>query len=205
MPDRFERKWAFLQQNQDVDLVGSRAVVFREDMQVIGLLPYRADHASITAQPWRGLFLAHPTWMGRAEWFRKYGYRTPEVLRAEDQELLLRALPQSRYAVLPDVLMAYRQGPISFASRLVARRSLVAAQVPIFVARGEWWNALLAAISAPLKIATDVLVTMRGRDFHFAEEPQVPADVCERFRSACGACGLTPADGMTQENVPEGA
>ena len=47
--------------------------------------------------------------MGRSDWFRRFNYKLPDVIRAEDQELLLRAYPDSKYHSIPDVLLAYHQ------------------------------------------------------------------------------------------------
>ncbi|NTU77340.1 MAG: glycosyltransferase family 2 protein, partial [Alphaproteobacteria bacterium] len=57
---RLERQVQFLDACPDIDLVGCRALVFREGGQVTGLLPFAASHAAICARPWSGFYLAHP-------------------------------------------------------------------------------------------------------------------------------------------------
>ena len=69
----------------------------------------------------------------------------------------------SRYHALPEVHLAYRAAPCSFARRLIARRSLLAAQLGIFGQRREWGNAGLAVIASVAKIATDAMGTLRGQ------------------------------------------
>lgn len=163
-PERFREQVRYLEDHPEVDLLGVRAIVFRSAKDVIGLLPFRADHEQICARPCRGIPLAHPTWMGKAEWFRKHRYRSPEVLRAEDQELLLRAAPVSRYACLDKVLLGYRQHQFALTKVLLARRQLLAAQVKLFVGRGQWTNACCAVVLGGVKVVVDMLCALPGGD-----------------------------------------
>lgn len=163
LPTRLEKQLAFLQAHPEVDLVGCRAAVFRSSGEILGLLPFAASHEALCAKPWHTIPLPHPTWMGRAGWFRGHPYRTPEVVRAEDQELLLRASTDSRYACLPEVLLGYRLGAADLRKTLVARRSLLAAQWLLFVERGQWWNAALACACGAMKVARDVAFSATAR------------------------------------------
>jgi glycosyltransferase involved in cell wall biosynthesis len=163
-PERLSRQIAFMEANPDVDLVGTRAIVFRGDGEPIGLLPFRERHEDICARPWNNFPLPHPTWLGRAEWFRRYRYRVPEVLRAEDQDLLLRAYRDSLYACLPDVLLGYRQGEYSLAKTLLARRQLALAQMRVLARGGHLSLALLAGLTGIAKAGVDILAAAPG--FH---------------------------------------
>ncbi|EJN00858.1 glycosyltransferase family A protein [Herbaspirillum sp. YR522] len=161
-PARLQRQLDYLVAHPEIDLLGTRAIVFRSPMEVIGLLPFRATHEEICARPWRGLPLPHPTWMGKASWFRTHRYRAPEVLRAEDQELLLRAAPTSRYACLDEVLLGYRQDSFSLRKVWLARVQLLRAQAGLFYRRHQWRNLGLAILAGALKVAVDVLAAMPG-------------------------------------------
>lgn len=55
--------------------------------------------------------MAHPTWMGRVEWFRSNHYH--RVAAAEDQELLFRTYQNSRFATVPQVMLGYREDALS--------------------------------------------------------------------------------------------
>lgn len=136
-PERLARQVEFLESHPEIDLLGTRALVFRDDGSVVGLLPFAQSHDEICTRPWNNIPLAHPTWMGRAEWFQRHRYAMPEYRRAEDQELLLRAFRTSTFACLPDVLLAYRQGPFSARRTLAGRTSLLRAQIRHFLRRGE--------------------------------------------------------------------
>lgn len=193
-PERFQRQVDFLELHPEVDLVGSRAVVFRGLDEVIGLLPFAPSHETICARPWRGIPLPHPTWMGRAEWFLQYQYRFPEVLRAEDQELLLRACTNSRYACLDEILLGYRQGSFNLAKTLLARRTLLAAQIWLFIKRRQWRNAFLALASMSLKVCVDVVAALPAGDRLFLRrmaEP-VPAYAIDMLKSLLTKSSKTP-------------
>ena len=106
--DRLARQVAYLEKNPEVDLVGTGAVVFRGNGEVVGSFPIRELHDEICAAPWSGFLLAHPTWMGKRTWFLRFGY-CESARRAQDQDLLLRAYQTSRYACIPELLLGYRQ------------------------------------------------------------------------------------------------
>jgi glycosyltransferase involved in cell wall biosynthesis len=105
-PRRFERQVRFLRAHPDVDVVGSQMMIFGSDGTAKGVRRCRSTHAEICAHPQWGFRVFHPTWTGRTSWFARYGYRAGY---AEDQDLLLRAYRESRFANLPQVLLGYRQ------------------------------------------------------------------------------------------------
>lgn len=161
-PDRFAKQVEYLETHPSVDLLAARAVAFNERAGAIRILPFRETHEAICARPWLGFYMPHPTWMGRLEWFRKYQYRLPEVLRAEDQELLLRSFDSSRFHCLDEVLLAYREGPIAFRKRLTARLHLMAAQVRVFAAKREPANITRAVAAGLLRICSDLVHVASG-------------------------------------------
>lgn len=173
-PERLARQTDFLDAHPDVDLLGCRAVVFRDDGHIIGLLPFAGTHEALCARPWRGIPLPHPGWMGRREWFVRHRYRSPEVLRAEDQELLLRAAPSSRYACLDEVLLGYRQGRFGLRRTLLARRSLLAAQCSLFRARRQWGNLAKACGLTAVKLVVDGCAALPGGDALFFRRMSAP-------------------------------
>lgn len=183
-PERFKRQFETLESHPEIDLLGCRAVVFRDGGQTVGLMPFAPDHESLCRRPWRGIPLPHPSWMGRREWFLRHRYRSPEVVRAEDQELLLRSYPQSRFACLDEVLLGYRQGPFKLGRTLLARDHLLRAQLRLFGLRREWGNAALAIGITALKILVDGLAALPGAEglfFRRMAEP-VPLGVAEELQ-----------------------
>lgn len=163
-PERFARQVARLNADKSLDLVACRALIFGDSGAATGLALHRLSHAALCAQPWNGFLLVHPSWMGRADWFRRFRYRTPELVRSQDQELLLRAYPESRFAVLDEVLLGYRMGPANLRNIFLQRRWLLGAQVDLFAQRRQWRNLMLAVLATGLKIPRDLLfVTAAGR------------------------------------------
>jgi len=173
--ERLQRQVAFLDANPGIDVVGCRAVVFRTDGGIVGLLPFRQKHEAICARPWAGLHLPHPTWLGRREWFQRFRYRMPDVLRAEDQEILLRAFPDSRFECLAEILLGYRQGPFQLRRTLRGRRSLLRVQLETFARRGQWGFAVLAAGAAVFKAALDCVAALPGCEQVFFTRMSEPA------------------------------
>ena len=163
-PERFIRQVSYLESHPEVDLLGTRAIVFRDEGSVVGMLPFAHSHADICARPWNNFPLAHPTWMGRAEWFRTYRYRIPEFRRAEDQELLLRSYSESTFACLPEVLLAYRQGRFCAKKTLSGRTSLLRAQLQHFIRCGDVGSIFKSLTWFGLKSLVDLVASLPGAD-----------------------------------------
>lgn len=162
-PERFARQLAFLSAHPEIDLLGTRAIVVDSAQRLRHAFPFREHHEQICARPWNGFYLCHPTWMGRAEWFRRWRYPEPDCTRAEDQELLLRSYRASRFHCLPQYLLAYRQDVPRLALRQIGRQSLLRAQLTQFRTHREWRAAALACAAYAGKTLADALVpVVRG-------------------------------------------
>lgn len=161
-PERLETQVKFLEAHPDIDLVATRTLLFRDDGKIIGVSPLRETHEDICATPWRGFFLPHPTWMCRIEWIRRYRYRIPELVRAEDQELLLRSHRASRFACLPQVLLGYRQTGLTLRKVLIARKHLALAQWSVNREQGRPGQALLGFLAYSLKGLIDIALAGMG-------------------------------------------
>ncbi len=111
-PQRFERQVQFLEEHRDIDLLGTGAVIFKGEGEIIGCYPTASSHEAICRRPWWGFPLAHPTWMGKRTWFFAHPYAEQDR-RCEDQVLLLQSYSHSRFAALEEVLLGYRMEKIS--------------------------------------------------------------------------------------------
>ncbi len=183
-PDRFHLQVEHLINHPSVDLVGSRAIVFRDPgPMIVGLLPYRESHLELISSPWRFIPLPHPTWMGKKEWFLKHQYAVPEVQRAEDQDLLLRASANSIYYCLPDTLLAYRQSKFNFEKVRIARYSLMQVQLVYFFKRKQYFNLMASCAITLIKLVIDFISSVRGCEklFFARMASPVPASVEIRF------------------------
>lgn len=192
-PERFARQRAFLEAHSEIDLLGSGALVFQQDGAVKGLFPTLPRHEDICRRPWAGFHLPHPTWMGRAAWFRKYRYGS--WYRAEDQDLLLRSFSESRFACLPEVLLGYRQGPLSAGKLLAARHSFMCAvcQEALRRQRYGWIPRVLAGQGAKgLFESAAIVAGFENELLRHRAPPRVDAATLARWREVWG--GLQGSD-----------
>lgn len=121
-PDRLQRQLEYLQNHAEVDLVAGSILVFRSEGSALGVRRGAATHVQICAHPCAGIPMAHPTWMGRTEWFRHNPYNV-EMVRMEDWELLFRTYQHSQFANLPEIILGYREDSLSLRKILIARRN----------------------------------------------------------------------------------
>lgn len=173
-PERLERQVFMLEMNRETNLVGCGAVVFDSQGDAVGQLPLRVDHEGICARPWAGFYLAHPTWMGRIEWFRKHPYRQ-DALRAQDQDLLLRTYQQSRFAALPEILLGYRQETLSLPRILRGRFHFSRALLRQFVL-GKDWRLARGLIEQPAKALFDVIAVGTGLNYRLLRHRALSID-----------------------------
>lgn len=126
-PDRLRVQLDFLEANPDVDLVASKALVFRGAGEVVGVMTPPLAHEDIVARPYYGFVFPHPTWCGKAAWFHKHMYDEAMPV-TQDQELLLRTAKHSRFAAIDRILLGYRKDAINLSKsargRLLYSRAL---------------------------------------------------------------------------------
>lgn len=189
-PERFEQQRAFLDRHAEVDLLGTRAIVVDSRGALRHAFPFRETHQQLCAWPWNGFYLCHPTWMGRAEWFRRWGYPDPDCTRAEDQQLLLRSHHASRFHCLPRFLLVYRQDVPRFALRHRGRRSLLRAQLTEFGSRRRLDASALAVAAYLGKTLVDSLLPILpiewARSAESATTDPTVVDAYRRYRRMAG-------------------
>lgn len=160
-PNRLALQIARLQQEPDLDLLGCGALVFSADSGLLGELPVGLTHAEITARPFRGFPFPHPTWCGRAEWFRDNPYDA-RLMKTQDQDLLLRTFKTSQFAALDDVLVGYRQNALDLAKMLSGRRVFIASLWSHARHSGEFLPALDGIATQVLKGGVDIATVGLG-------------------------------------------
>lgn len=177
-PDRFARQVEMLEADAELDLVGVRCLTIDEQNVPVGSMPFALTHAGLCKAPWRGFYLAHPTWMGRIEWFRTHQYGIPEPHLCEDQELLLRTYPSSKFATCSEVLFAYRIRTSINLKRLFRNRcSVIRMQLGHFVANRQWRYALLALLVFFGRLTKDCILFLQQRlNLHFIKKPSAVID-----------------------------
>jgi glycosyltransferase involved in cell wall biosynthesis len=160
-PDRLQRQVERLQSEPALDVLGSGAAVFTDDGNLVGLLPITPDHDAIVKRPFVGFPLPHPTWCGRAAWFRDNPYDS-RLMKAEDQDLLLRSFRHSRFGALESVLLGYRQNQLDLKKLLPGRRAFIGSLWRYGQRSGERLPALQGIATHLAKGAADIVTIGLG-------------------------------------------
>jgi glycosyltransferase involved in cell wall biosynthesis len=155
-PERFVRQIAFLEAHPEVELLATQCLTMDEQERLIGMLPSAINHADICRRPWQGFYMAHPSWMGKTEWFRRNAYQDPAPYCCEDQELLLRAHYSSCYHTIPEYLLAYRvRTHTPWKKQLGTRVAFGKMKIRHFLARGKLVSAVLSGLIELARVGYD--------------------------------------------------
>lgn len=161
-PERLARQIAFLEEHPEVDLLATQCLTMDEQERLIGVLPSAISHAEICSRPWQGFYMAHPSWMGRTEWFRRNAYQDPAPYCCEDQELLLRAHYHSCYHTLPERLLAYRvRSHTKWSKQFRTRVATGKMKIKHFTDQGQWINAMLSFTMELIRVGFDGVHALR--------------------------------------------
>jgi glycosyltransferase involved in cell wall biosynthesis len=161
-PQRFEKQLGLLYDNPELDLVATRALLIDEHNHALGIFPGGLTHPTICAQPWRGFYFPHPTWLGKTSWFRKHRYAEPAPTFCEDQELLLRSYSESKFATLDAVLFAYRiKRRVNWHKQLRTRLALYRVQREFFYSKRQWNFFLLTSLVVLARMIVDLWKRLR--------------------------------------------
>ena len=199
-PRRFELQLEYTQHHPDVDLVGARSLVFTSDGRVLGKRESPESHEAICARPWSGFRLGHPTYFGRLEWFKRYGYRV-DALRCEDQDLLLRSYRYSRLANVPSVLLGYREDVLKLRGMALGRFCYVRSLLHESFARRKPSPAIRGLVEHALKLGIDCLAVSSGLDHRILRQRACPASVAE-VNDWLAVWQLVNGGGVIPESVP---
>jgi glycosyltransferase involved in cell wall biosynthesis len=178
-PERLIRQVAYLEQHPSVDLVGTWVLVFDPAGNPLGKRSAPEVHSAICAKPYAGFPIAHPTYVGRLEWFRRYGYRH-KAIRCEDQDLLLRSYRFSQFANVPEILLGYREGKIYLKKILRSRWFFARALTREFVRQRKLRWAARAALEQGLKAMIDCFAVGSGLNYRLLRHRAQPITEIER-------------------------
>lgn len=108
MPDRLEKQVAFLEKNNDIGVVGAKAMVINQHSKPTGLIMNVAtkDEEIRTQIIFRCPFI-HPSVMGRSFVFKEFMYDERFPI-AEDFHLWIQVMEKYKVANLNEVLIKYR-------------------------------------------------------------------------------------------------
>ncbi|HMN95812.1 MAG TPA: glycosyltransferase [Phycisphaerales bacterium] len=161
-PDRLERQLALLEADATLDLVGTGSIVTQHRRRIVGCRRPPPQHPEICRTPYRRFPLAHPTWLGRTSWFRRHRY-DEHALRSQDYQLLRSAWRASRFANVPDLLLAYDEGERNLGKALRSRVACATHLWRLGVPRGELRSAVAGSAGLIAGALADVAVGITGR------------------------------------------
>ncbi|WP_266363312.1 glycosyltransferase [Tellurirhabdus rosea] len=114
-PHRLATQVDFLESSPETHLVASFAYVIDTRNRVYGFRG-RVKLPETLREAIRATAIIHPTVMARREWFLQHPY-DPAWRRSQDQELWLRTLFTSQFAVIPQPLLFYRERGLPYAAK----------------------------------------------------------------------------------------
>ena len=173
-PGRLQCQLEFLLNHPEVDLVGGWVAVFRNDGAAFGTRRSPLKHEQICSHPWRGIPLAHPTWMGKAEWFLSNPYRADAPNSMQDQDLLLRSCQKSRFATVPEIVLGYREDSLSLSKILLARWDMCKMMVRVAREQRSFKSAALGIISLAAKGMVDTITIATRLNYYILRHRATP-------------------------------
>lgn len=175
-PQRLEMQLAYLRIHQEVDVLGGGVMVFGKNGHALGVRMPPEGHSEICCRPYAGFSVAHPTFFGRTEWFRRFGYREMAD-RCEDQDLLLRAFRTSHFANLPCIVLGYHEQLNSSVGKILRSRRFFARMVLAeYIRHGEYGAGCRGVMEQCLKGAVDVVAVLTGMQYRLLRHRALPAD-----------------------------
>lgn len=178
-PERLAQQVAFLDREPGVDLLGSAMLVFEGAGQIRGKRVGPTSHEQICRKPWAGFPLAHPTFMGRIEWFRRFGY-DERMTRSQDQDLLMRSYRHSRFENLPEVLLGYREESLSARKQIQWRLGLAKALAREFLRQSRPIVAAWALVGQASKAGVDLTAMLTGLGYRILQHRARPVSAEEQ-------------------------
>jgi len=154
-------------------LVGAWVIVFGRAGTPLGKRAGPEAHDAICARPWAGFPIAHPTYVGRLEWFQRYGYNEM-VPKAQDQELLLRSYRFSRFANVPEILLGYQEKRIDLKKVIAGRWFFAQALVREFHQQHRPGLAVRAVVEQALKAVLDCVAVGSGLNYRLLRHRAQP-------------------------------
>lgn len=108
LPDRLEKQYAFMQENPDVDVLGTGAWLLDANGMRVNKVSLPESHDELARLSFLKTHFFHPSVLIQRRFFDKAGVYDPNYIRTEDKELFLRGLHAGcRYANLPQPLIEY--------------------------------------------------------------------------------------------------
>lgn len=153
-PDRLSKQFVFMQENPDVDVLGTGAWLLDSSGNRINAVALPEGHDDLSRLPFLKTHFFHSSVLVRRHFFSRVGMYDVRYQRAQDKELWLRGLrARCRYGNLPEPLIDYATADYirSFRSILSNTNSLLRMVREYGIERGYLKVALFFAYSLAIK------------------------------------------------------
>jgi glycosyltransferase involved in cell wall biosynthesis len=178
-PQRLERQVAFLEEHPEIDLVGSWMLVFGRNGVALGKRIGPQEHSKLYSLV-RSISIGHPTFLGKLSWFKEHKYlEWPKHF--QDQYLLLSTFQQSRFSVLPEILLGYREERLSIAKLMRYRFSYILCLPKLLSSLGLLQSFVLIGAQF-LKLGLDIFAIGTGLNYRILRHRALPLTDQERFQ-----------------------
>jgi glycosyltransferase involved in cell wall biosynthesis len=121
--DRLVIQYKYMRDHPEIDLVGGSVMVFDSYGQAKGTRSPPSEHGEICRKPYSGFPIAHPTFLGKADWFRRWRYSELSG-GACDYDLMLRSHLKSRFGNVDKIILGYREDGVTLKKSLRYRMEL---------------------------------------------------------------------------------
>ena len=167
-PNRIEKQISFLQSHTEVDGCGTGMFATDGNLCLVGRHVVCETHDEICENPMKGIKIAHPTFVGKADWFRKNQYNNHSS-DAEDWDLWLRTFRKSSFANINEPLYVYRGVGMFSLKYFVHAKQLIAKMLLRQRQEGEpLWSCILHAARQYRNIAAYILLLLFGKADKFS-------------------------------------
>ncbi|HVN94190.1 MAG TPA: glycosyltransferase [Terracidiphilus sp.] len=203
-PDRLQQQVDFLRNHPEIDLVAGAVAVIDGNGEAIGVRHPPLEHERICARPYSRFPMAHPTWLGRTDWFRHHPYRE-DAVRMEDWDLLFRAHRQSRFANLQEIVLGVSEASLSLRKLAATRWNHSLFVIEYSQTGGAYLNAMAEVGGQALKLTLDAFALGTGLNHRVLRHriPPISRHEKEQWREVRDAARTTAwrcLEGM--ESVP---
>lgn len=173
-PRRLEEQVSALEQNPEIDILGSSILILDEAGEANGLRRARETHKAICGPPWSIAIMPHVTWMGRTEWFKSHPY-DEIATHAQDRDLLIRSRRHAKYGALQSVLMGVRE-VIVWRKQKIARMQLLRTAFVQGLRQHDPSLFFLTTAAEFLKCGIDFIATFTGLNHRLLRYRVPPVD-----------------------------
>lgn len=156
-PQRFETQLNFLLKNPKIDLCGSWVDLINENGDKVGELKYPSSDKEIKKSLARFNPIVHPTFFAKKALFESLGGYRPEYDKAEDYDLLVRAMKNFKFANVREKLLSFRLGKKRRSSFDMARMDRLEINIKIDLLKNTGFN-ITGAFWILKKIITTYLI-----------------------------------------------